>query len=78
MSTFVLTLAYLLFSEKGDRVRVTTIPNLACGCWTAELLHCVYRAASAHSDDMSRVVDQLLKLITTFIGLSRLSRSGII
>jgi hypothetical protein len=28
-----------------------------------------------HSDDMSRVVDQLLKLIATFIGLSRLSRS---
>jgi hypothetical protein len=31
-----------------------------------------------HSDDMSRVVDQLLKLIATFIGLSHLSRSGII
>jgi hypothetical protein len=31
-----------------------------------------------HSDDMSRVVDQLLKLIATFIGLSRLSRSRII
>jgi hypothetical protein len=31
-----------------------------------------------HSDDMSQVVDQLLKLITTFIGLSRLSRSRII
>jgi hypothetical protein len=31
-----------------------------------------------HSDDMSRVVDQLLKLIATFIGLSCLSRSGII
>jgi hypothetical protein len=31
-----------------------------------------------HSDDMSRVVDQLVKLIATFIGLSRLSRSGII
>jgi hypothetical protein len=31
-----------------------------------------------HSDDMSRVVDQLLKLIATFIGLSRLSRSKII
>jgi hypothetical protein len=31
-----------------------------------------------YSDDMSRVVDQLLKLIATFIGLSRLSRSGII
>jgi hypothetical protein len=31
-----------------------------------------------HSDDMSRVVDQLLKLIATFTGLSRLSRSGII
>jgi hypothetical protein len=31
-----------------------------------------------HSDDMSRVVDQLLKLITTFIGLSRLNRSGTI
>jgi hypothetical protein len=30
------------------------------------------------SDDMSRVVDQLLKLIATFIGLSRLSRSVII
>jgi hypothetical protein len=30
------------------------------------------------SDDMSRVVDQLLKLFATFIGLSRLSRSGII
>jgi hypothetical protein len=28
--------------------------------------------------DMSRVVDQLLKLIATFIGLSRLSRSGTI
>jgi hypothetical protein len=28
-----------------------------------------------HSDDMSRVVDQLLKLIATFIGLSCLSRS---
>jgi hypothetical protein len=31
-----------------------------------------------HSDDMSPVVDQLLKLIATFIGLSRLSRSEII
>jgi hypothetical protein len=31
-----------------------------------------------HSNDMSRVVDQLFKLIATFIGLSRLSRSGII
>jgi hypothetical protein len=31
-----------------------------------------------HSDDMSQVVDQLLKLIATFIGSSRLSRSGII
>jgi hypothetical protein len=31
-----------------------------------------------HSDDMSRVVDQLLKLIATFIGLYRLSRSEII
>jgi hypothetical protein len=28
-----------------------------------------------HSDDMSRVVDQLLKLIATFIGLSHLSGS---
>jgi hypothetical protein len=26
-----------------------------------------------HSDDMSRVVDQLLKLFATFIGLYRLS-----
>jgi hypothetical protein len=31
-----------------------------------------------HSDDMSRVVDQLLKLFTTFIGLYSLSRSVII
>ena len=31
-----------------------------------------------HSDDMSRVVNQLLKLFATFIGLSRLSRFGII
>jgi hypothetical protein len=31
-----------------------------------------------HSDDMSRVMDQLLKWIATFIGLSRLSRSRII
>jgi hypothetical protein len=31
-----------------------------------------------HSDDMSRVVDQLLKLFATFIGLSRLSKSGTI
>jgi hypothetical protein len=29
----------------------------------------------SHSDDISRVVDQLLKLIATFIGLSRLIRS---
>jgi hypothetical protein len=28
-----------------------------------------------HSDDMSRVVDQLLKLIATFIGLPCLNRS---
>jgi hypothetical protein len=28
-----------------------------------------------HSDDMSQVVDQLLKLIAIFIGLSHLSRS---
>jgi hypothetical protein len=28
-----------------------------------------------HSDDMSRVMEQLLKLIATYIGLSRLSRS---
>jgi hypothetical protein len=47
LSTFVLTLAYLFFSEKGDRVRVTTVPNLAYGCWTADLLRCVYRATSA-------------------------------
>jgi hypothetical protein len=31
-----------------------------------------------HSDDMSRAVDQLLKLFATFIGLSRLSISEII
>jgi hypothetical protein len=31
-----------------------------------------------HSDDMSRVVDKILKLIATFIGLSLLSRSGTI
>jgi hypothetical protein len=31
-----------------------------------------------HSDDMFRVVDQLLELIATFISLSRLSRSGTI
>jgi hypothetical protein len=52
-----LTLAYLyvcthpclfvVFQKKGDRVRVTIVPNLACGCWTADLLRCVYRAASA-------------------------------
>jgi 5,10-methylene-tetrahydrofolate dehydrogenase/methenyl tetrahydrofolate cyclohydrolase len=32
-------------------------------------------AVGPHSDDMSRVVDQLLQLFATFIGLSRLSRS---
>ena len=42
-----LPLLICCFSEKGDRVRVTTVPNLACGCWTVDLLHCVYRAASA-------------------------------
>jgi hypothetical protein len=31
-----------------------------------------------HSDDMSQVVDQLLKLFATFIGLYHLSRSVII
>jgi hypothetical protein len=47
MSTFVLTLAYLLFFRKGDRVTVTTVPILACGYWTADLLRCIYQAASA-------------------------------
>jgi hypothetical protein len=36
------------------------------------------RLLQPHSDDMSRVVDQLLKLIATFIGLSSLIRFGII
>jgi hypothetical protein len=63
----------LLFFRKGDQVRVTTVPNLACGCWTADLLRCVYWASSV--PDMSRVVDQLLKLFATSIGLSRLSIS---
>jgi hypothetical protein len=35
------------FSEKGDRVRVMAVPNLAYGCWTPDLLRSVYRAASA-------------------------------
>jgi hypothetical protein len=49
LSTFVLTLAYFCFLDKDivDRVRVTPVPNHACGCWTADLLRCVYRAASA-------------------------------
>jgi hypothetical protein len=42
-------------------------------CFTAYI-----RLLQPHSEDMSRVVDQLLKLIATFIGLSRLSRSKII
>jgi hypothetical protein len=37
----------LLFFRKGDRVIVTTVPNLACDYWTADLLRCVYRAVSA-------------------------------
>jgi hypothetical protein len=36
------------------------------------------RLLQPHSYNMSRVVDQLLKLIATFIGLSHLSRSEII
>jgi hypothetical protein len=49
------------------------VPNLACGYWTADLLHLRISIGllQPHSDDMSRVVDQLLKLIATFIGLSR-------
>jgi hypothetical protein len=37
------------FSEKeiADRVRVTPIPNHACGYWTVDLLRCIYRAALA-------------------------------
>jgi hypothetical protein len=68
------------FSEKeiADRVRVTPVPTLPVAvrpliCFTAYI-----GLLQPHSDDMSRVVDQLLKLIATFIGLSRLSRSGII
>jgi hypothetical protein len=40
---------FVVFSEKVivDRVRVTPVPNLACGCWTADLLRCVYRATLA-------------------------------
>jgi hypothetical protein len=68
------------FSEKEivDRVRVTLVPNLACGCWLLICFAAYIGLLQPHSDDMSRVVDQLLKLIATFIGLSRLSGSGII
>jgi hypothetical protein len=34
-------------NEIADRVRVAPVPNLAYGCWTADLLRCVYWAASA-------------------------------
>jgi hypothetical protein len=54
------------------------VPNLACGYWTADLLRCVYRAASAPLWWYVPSCGPTLKLIATFIGLSRLRRYGII
>jgi hypothetical protein len=42
-----LLIFYFLEKEIVDRVSVTHVPNLVCGCWTTDLLCCVYRAASA-------------------------------
>jgi hypothetical protein len=65
------------FSEKEivDRVRFTPVPNLAYGCWMLICFAAYIGLLQPHSDDMSQVVDQLLKLIATFIGLSHLIRS---
>jgi hypothetical protein len=43
----LLLICCFLEKEIADRVRVTPIPNHACGCWTADLFRCVYRAALA-------------------------------
>jgi hypothetical protein len=55
------------FSEKeiAAWVRVKHVSYHACTCWTADLLHYIYQVISAHIDDISRVVDQFLKLIAT-------------
>jgi hypothetical protein len=63
-------------SSTSEELRLFPTLPVAVGplnCFTAYI-----GLLQPHSDDMSRVVDQLLKLIATFIGLSRLSRSGII
>jgi hypothetical protein len=71
---------FVVFQRKdiADRVRVTHVSYHACRCWTADLLHYVYQATSAHTDDISRIVDQLLKLIATCIDLFYLRKYGTI
>jgi hypothetical protein len=43
----LLLICYFSEKEIADRVTVMHVPNHACGCWTADLLHYVYRATSA-------------------------------
>jgi hypothetical protein len=66
------------FPEKGDRRSGKSYVYFPTMHVAVRLLICfaIYIGLFLpYSDDMSRVVDQLLKLIATFIGLSHLSGS---
>jgi hypothetical protein len=58
----------LFFLQKYSEFHILHVLYMICFTKYIELLQ-------PHSDDMSRFMDQLLKLIATFIGLARLSRS---
>jgi hypothetical protein len=69
----LLLICYFL-EEIADLVSVTHVLNHACGCWTSDFFRCVYWTALAPLWWYVLVVDQLLKLIATCIGLSNLRR----
>jgi hypothetical protein len=80
LSTFILTLAYLLFFREGDRWSGKSYACSQLCLWLLDrwFLRCVYRAASAPLWWYVPSCGPTLQVDRHLIGLSRLSRSGII
>lgn len=78
LSTQVVTLVYLLFFKEGDRWSCKTYTCFLTMHVAIRLLICFAKyfvPLKSYFNDMLWVVNQLLKLIATYICLSRLSRS---
>jgi hypothetical protein len=81
LSTLVLIIAYLMFFREGDHwsgKSYTCFPTMLMVVGPLIWFVAYIWRLQPYFDDMSWVVDQLLKLIATCIGLSRFSRFGTI